>query len=147
MNQGIIIIPTYNEAENIVPLLDCITTLPVKFDILIIDDNSPDHTGNLVKEYVGQHGLDGDSSPVRIYLEQRKGKLGLGTAYLHGFRLAIGMHYEYIFEMDADFSHNPEDLLSLFKACATDGFDMAIGSRYITGVNVVNWPMGRVLMS
>lgn len=141
MNQTkIVIIPTYNEFENIFELLGKIMRLPGEFDVLIIDDNSPDGTADLVKSIQVKF-------PERIHLLERKGKMGLGTAYISGFKYALARDYEYIFEMDADFSHNPRDLLKLYKACAGQDFDMAIGSRYITGVNVVNWPMGRVLMS
>lgn len=139
MSDSLVIIPTYNEKENIERIIRKVFTLSYPFDLLIIDDGSPDGTAdivlNLQKEY---HG--------RLHLAQRTGKLGLGTAYIHGFKWALDRDYEYIFEMDADFSHNPEDLLRLREACLT-GADLAIGSRYVRGVNVVNWPMSRVLMS
>ncbi|TDS17711.1 polyprenol monophosphomannose synthase [Sphingobacterium paludis] len=139
MSDSLVIIPTYNEKENIEKIIRKVFSLAVPFDILIVDDGSPDGTGNIVnalqKDFAG-----------RLYLEERSGKLGLGTAYIHGFKWALGRHYDYIFEMDADFSHNPEDLIRLREACLL-GADMAVGSRYIKGVNVVNWPMSRVLMS
>ncbi len=140
MSNGIIIIPTYNEIENIERLIRNIFSLQRKFHILVVDDNSPDGTGLKVKslqtEFFGS-----------LFLEERKGKLGLGTAYIHGFKWALNRKYEYIFEMDADFSHNPNDLIRLYNACKKNGADMAIGSRYATGVNVINWPMSRVLLS
>jgi dolichol-phosphate mannosyltransferase len=136
----LVIIPTYNELENIRDMILSVMGLEVDFDLLIIDDNSPDGTAEVVKK------LKRDF-PDRLHLIQRSGKLGLGTAYIEGFRYGLMNGFQYIFEMDADFSHNPEDLIRLYKACAEEGFDLAIGSRYITGVNVVNWPMGRVLMS
>jgi dolichol-phosphate mannosyltransferase len=138
--EKLVIIPTYNELENIHDISLAVMALEGKFDLLIIDDNSPDGTAEEVKKLQKQF-------PDRIHLIQREGKLGLGTAYLEGFHYALVNGYQYIFEMDADFSHNPSDLIKLYNACAEEGFDMAIGSRYITGVNVVNWPMGRVLMS
>lgn len=137
---SVVIIPTYNEKENVAAIIEAVIALPRKFDILIIDDNSPDGTATIVKDLQKQH-------PGRLHLIRRPGKLGLGTAYIAGFKWALGRDYEYIFEMDADFSHNPADLLKLHDACALQGADVAIGSRYVTGVNVVNWPMGRVLMS
>lgn len=140
MSDSIVIIPTYNEIENIEALIRRIFSLPHAFDILIIDDNSPDGTAAKVQELRAEYG-------ERLLLLQRKGKLGLGTAYILGFKYAIDRHYGYIFEMDADFSHNPLDLLRLYDACANSGYDLAIGSRYVKGVNVVNWPMSRVLMS
>lgn len=136
----LVIIPTYNELENIQEMILKVMGLEDDFDLLIIDDNSPDGTAEVVKN------LKKDF-PERLHLIQREGKLGLGTAYIEGFRYGLMNGYQYIFEMDADFSHNPQDLIRLYKACAEEGYDMAIGSRYITGVNVVNWPMGRVLMS
>ena len=136
----LVIIPTYNEVENISDILEKIFELQGKFEVLVIDDHSPDGTAEEVKSWQKKH-------PDRVHLIERIGKMGLGTAYITGFKYAISHDYEYIFEMDADFSHNPEDLVKLFKACEEQGFDMAVGSRYITGVNVVNWPMGRVLMS
>lgn len=141
MNQRkLVIIPTYNEIENIADIIHSILTLPGDFEVLVIDDHSPDGTADAVKKIQEEY-------PVRVHLIEREGKMGLGTAYITGFKYAIAHDYEYIFEMDADFSHNPIDLLKLHEACALKGYDMAIGSRYITGVNVVNWPMGRVLMS
>lgn len=139
-SDSLVIIPTYNEKENAAAIIDAVMRLPRQFDVLIIDDNSPDGTAAIVR-------LKQDEYPGRVNLVERQGKLGLGTAYIAGFRWALDRGYEYIFEMDADFSHNPEDLMALYKACAVDGSDMAVGSRYLTGVNVVNWPMGRVLMS
>jgi dolichol-phosphate mannosyltransferase len=136
----LVIIPTFNELENIQDMVLSVMGLEGDFDLLIIDDNSPDGTAEVVKK------LKKDF-PERLHLIQREGKLGLGTAYIEGFRYGLMNGFQYIFEMDADFSHNPKDLIRLYKACAEEGYDMAIGSRYITGVNVVNWPMGRVLMS
>ena len=141
MNPRIVIIPTYNEIENIEAIIGKVMSLEPTFDLLIVDDGSPDGTGQKVKELQTQFGTN------RLHLQERKGKLGLGTAYIHGFKYTLNLGYEYIFEMDADFSHNPDDLVKLYNACADDGADMAIGSRYINGVNVVNWPMSRVLMS
>jgi len=140
MNNRLVIIPTYNEIENIEAIIHAVLHLEPAFDILIVDDGSPDGTANVVKS------LQNDT-PDRIHLLERKGKLGLGTAYIAGFKIAIEKGYEYIFEMDADFSHNPNDLVKLYATCANSGADMAIGSRYIKGLNVVNWPIGRVLMS
>ena len=140
MNTRIVIIPTYNEIENIQAIIEKVLSLEPVFDILIVDDGSPDGTADCVKKLQKSH-------PDRIHLLARKGKLGLGTAYIAGFKYALSKSYEYIFEMDADFSHNPDDLVRLFIACADEGAYMAIGSRYINGVNVVNWPIGRVLMS
>ena len=139
-NSSLVIIPTYNEKENIKLLLEAIFSLPVDFDVLIVDDNSPDGTAAIVQ------GVQ-TTYPDRIHLLERPGKLGLGTAYIAGFRFAIKQGYEYIFEMDADFSHNPKDLVRLYEACAREGHDLAIGSRYVRGVNVVNWPIKRVLVS
>lgn len=138
--EKLVIIPTYNELENIHDISKAVMELDGKFELLIIDDNSPDGTAAEVKKLQKEF-------PDRIHLIQRTGKLGLGTAYIEGFHYALANGYQYVFEMDADFSHNPADLVRLYKACAEGGYDMAIGSRYITGVNVVNWPMGRVLMS
>ena len=140
-NDGVVIIPTYNEIENIRAIIRAVTSLEKPLDVLIIDDGSPDGTADAVKELM-QTELQG-----RLHLIVRKGKLGLGTAYICGFKWAIEHGYDYIFEMDADFSHNPNDLPRLYAACHDEGFDVAVGSRYITGVNVVNWPIGRVLMS
>ncbi|MET3500396.1 dolichol-phosphate mannosyltransferase [Mucilaginibacter sp. SG538B] len=139
MPDSIVIIPTYNEKENIERMIRKVFSLPHDFHILIIDDGSPDGTPQIVKSLQAEY--DG-----RLFMEERAGKQGLGTAYIHGFKWCIARHYDYIFEMDADFSHNPDDLLKLRQACI-DGADAAIGSRYVTGVNVVNWPMSRVLMS
>ncbi len=140
VSDSIVIIPTYNEIENIERILHKVFSLPVDFHVLVVDDGSPDGTAYAVKRL-----LNG-SYAGRLHIEERKGKLGLGTAYIHGFKWALAREYQYIFEMDADFSHNPEDLIRLREA-AMGGADMVIGSRYIQGVNVVNWPMSRVLMS
>lgn len=140
MHQSLVIIPTYNEKENIEKILLKVISLDEYFDILIIEDNSPDGTSLIVKEIQKKY-------PDRIYMIERSGKLGLGTAYITGFKWAIDKKYEYIFEMDADFSHNPDDLIQLYYACSKNGADLAVGSRYKTGVNVVNWPMSRVLLS
>ncbi|MEM7374477.1 MAG: polyprenol monophosphomannose synthase [Bacteroidota bacterium] len=140
MAQELVIVPTYNEKENIEALIEKVMLVLPEAHLLIVEDNSPDGTAELVRNMMAQY-------PDRIFMEERKGKLGLGTAYLHGFQWALDKQYEYIFEMDADFSHNPKALPSLLKACKDEGFDLAIGSRYVNGVNVVNWPMGRVLMS
>lgn len=139
-SDSLVIIPTFNEKENIENIIRAVFRLEKKFDILIVEDNSPDGTAKIVRELMSEF-------PERLFMEERKGKLGLGTAYIHGFKWGLQRSYAYIFEMDADFSHNPDDLSRLYDACAKQGADMAIGSRYITGVNVVNWPMGRVLMS
>jgi len=136
---NIVIVPTYKEKENIELLIKVVSSLPVPFDILVIDDNSPDGTGDIVKNM-------GLSFP-NVHLIKRPGKLGLGTAYITGFKWALEKGYTYIFEMDADFSHDPNDLVRLYKTCTEQGADVAIGSRYISGVNVVNWPLTRVLMS
>lgn len=141
MNDSLVLIPTYNERENIEAIIRKVMSLKQHlFHVLVIDDGSPDGTADIVRE-LQQEFTD------RLFLEVRQGKLGLGTAYIHGFKYAIRNGYEYIFEMDADFSHNPEDLIKLYNACAEERYDLAIGSRYIQGVNVVNWPMNRVLMS
>lgn len=137
---GVVIIPTYNEKENVAAIIEAVFGLPRKFDVLIIDDNSPDGTAAIVKRLQQKYA-------GRLHLLERAGKQGLGTAYIAGFKWALERGYEFVFEMDADFSHNPADLLKLYDACAVEGADLAIGSRYVTGVNVVNWPMGRVLMS
>ncbi len=139
-SDSIVIIPTYNEKENIENIIRAVFGLEKYFHILIVEDNSPDGTANIVKILQKEF-------PERLFMIERKGKLGLGTAYISGFKWAIAHQYDYIFEMDADFSHNPNDLPRLYKACHDNGADVAIGSRYISGVNVVNWPMGRVLMS
>lgn len=141
MNNRIVIIPTFNEIENIEAIIRKVMSLEPAFDVLIVDDGSPDGTAGVVKQLQQEFGTD------RLHLQERQGKLGLGTAYIHGFKYAMNLGYEYIFEMDADFSHNPDDLIKLYNTCAEGGADLAIGSRYIKGVNVVNWPMGRVLMS
>ena len=140
-SDSIIIIPTYNEKENIEKIIRAIFSLEKSFHILVIDDGSPDHTADIVKR------LMRDEFQGRLFIEEREGKLGLGTAYIKGFKWALEHDYEYVFEMDADFSHDPNDLPRLYAACANEGYDLAIGSRYVSGVNVVNWPIGRVLMS
>ena len=139
--ERLVIIPTYNEKENIEAIITAVMELPLEFNVLVIDDGSPDGTADIVKK------LMAGKFKNRLFIVERSGKLGLGTAYICGFKWAIEHKAEYIFEMDADFSHNPQDLLKLYDACANQGADLAIGSRYVTGVNVVNWPMGRVLMS
>ena len=138
-SDSVVIIPTYNEKENIRNIIDAVFKLPHDFDVLVIDDNSPDGTASIVKTMQQEN-------PGRLHLLERKGKLGLGTAYIAGFKWSISAGYDYIIEMDADFSHPPKKLLELRQACE-NGADVAIGSRYISGVNVVNWPMGRVIMS
>lgn len=140
MAESVVIIPTYNERENIQKIIEKVFSLEHPFDILIIEDNSPDGTAAIVKQLQLVY-------PERLHMVERRGKLGLGTAYIAGFKWALAHKYQFIFEMDADFSHNPDDLLLLYKACAEEGADLAIGSRYKSGVNVVNWPMGRVIMS
>ena len=140
ISDSIVIIPTYNERENIENIIRAVFALEKVFHILIIEDGSPDGTASIVKTLQQEF-------PERLFMIERKGKLGLGTAYIAGFKWSLEHNYEYIFEMDADFSHNPADLPRLYKACAEEDADVAIGSRYISGVNVVNWPMGRVLMS
>lgn len=140
MNDGIVIIPTYNEIENIETIVRAVFSLHKPFDILIVDDNSPDHTAEKVIALQTEF-------KDRLHLEKRPKKAGLGTAYVHGFQWALARHYQYVFEMDADFSHNPNDLEPLYNACHFGEADLAIGSRYVTGVNVVNWPLSRVLMS
>ena len=140
-SDSIIIIPTYNEKENIEKIIRAIFSLEKAFNILVIDDGSPDGTAAIVKR------LMADEFAGSLFIIERKGKLGLGTAYITGFKWALEHAYDYIFEMDADFSHDPNDLPRLYSACADEGYDVAIGSRYISGVNVVNWPIGRVLMS
>jgi dolichol-phosphate mannosyltransferase len=139
VSANLVVIPTYNELENIEAMIRKVFSLPIPFDLLIVDDGSPDGTAQVVRRLQQEF-------PERLHLTERTGKLGLGTAYVHGFNWAIERGYAFIFEMDCDFSHNPEDLPRLLKACE-DGADLAIGSRYITGVNVVNWPMSRVLLS
>lgn len=140
MSDSVVVIPTYNEKENIEKMVRKVFSLPKDFHLLIVDDNSPDGTGNIVRELQKEF-------PGNLHILERKGKEGLGTAYLAGFTWALKEGYEYIFEMDCDFSHNPDDLVRLYAACAEGGADMAIGSRYVSGVNVVNWPMSRVLLS
>jgi dolichol-phosphate mannosyltransferase len=139
-NVRLVVIPTYNEKENIEAILRKVFSLPLPFHVLVVDDGSPDGTATIIKSLQKEF-------PESLHLEERSGKLGLGTAYIHGFKYALRNGYDYIFEMDADFSHNPNDLINLYNACALEGNDLAIGSRYINGVNVVNWPMSRVLMS
>jgi dolichol-phosphate mannosyltransferase len=141
MSDSIVIIPTYNEKENIELIIRAIFSLEKFFHILVIDDGSPDGTAEIVQR------LQKEEFGGQLFLEQRNGKQGLGTAYIHGFKWALARSYDFIFEMDADFSHNPNDLPRLYEACSKEGYDVAIGSRYVSGVNVVNWPMGRVLMS
>ncbi len=138
--KSVIIIPTYNERENIERMIRKVFSLPRDFHILVVDDNSPDGTAHIVKRLQEEY-------PETLFLLERSGKQGLGTAYIAGFNWALEHGYDYIFEMDADFSHNPDDLIPLHEACVSGGADLAIGSRYVTGVNVVNWPMSRVLMS
>lgn len=140
MSDALVIIPTYNEIENIGNIIDAVMDLPDGFDVLVIDDASPDGTQDAVRSKMEQY-------PGRVYIETRQGKLGLGTAYIHGFKWALSRRYDYVIEMDADFSHNPNDLPKLYHKCRDNGADVAIGSRYVSGVNVVNWPMQRVLMS
>lgn len=139
-DRRLVIIPTYNEIENIRAIIEAVMGLEIVFDVLVVDDNSPDGTAaevfKLMDEYLG-----------RIHILQREGKQGLGTAYIAGFKWALEQKYDYVLEMDADFSHNPKDLIRLYRACAEEGADVAVGSRYVKGVNVVNWPLGRVLMS
>ena len=137
----IVIIPTYNEKENIEKIKRAVFGLEKSFHILIIDDGSPDGTAQIVKQLMADEFSD------RLFIVERSGKLGLGTAYIAGFKWALEHDYEYVFEMDADFSHDPNDLPRLYEACHDEGFDVSVGSRYVSGVNVVNWPMGRVLMS
>tara|TARA_Y100001933_G_C18941049_1_gene539557 strand:- start:105 stop:836 length:732 start_codon:yes stop_codon:yes gene_type:complete len=138
MSDSLIIIPTYNEKENIENILNKVFSLEKSFHVLIVDDGSPDGTANIVKRLQNTH--------TSLFIEERKGKLGLGTAYIHGFKWALKRDYQFIYEMDADFSHNPDDLPRLYEACNQNG-DLAIGSRYVKGVNIVNWPMSRLLMS
>jgi len=139
MSRALVIIPTYNEIENIEKMLNTVLALPGGYEVLIVDDGSPDGTADVVRKLMDVHG-------GRIHLEERTGKLGLGTAYIHGFKWALAREYAHVFEMDCDFSHNPEDLPRLLEACE-NGADVSIGSRYVQGVNVVNWPMSRVLLS
>ena len=140
MQDAIVIIPTYNEVENIEAIIKAVFNLKKEFHILVVDDNSPDGTAKKVQR-LQEHYQD------KLFLSVRKEKSGLGTAYIHGFYWALEKEYNYIFEMDADFSHNPKDLEKLYEACHVDGADIAIGSRYVKGVNVVNWPLGRIILS
>ena len=140
MSDTLVIIPTYNEKENIKAIIETVFKQKKKFHILVVDDNSPDGTANIVEDLMILH-------PKSLFIEKRKGKNGLGTAYIHGFNWAINRKYDYIIEMDADFSHNPKDLVRLYNACHKEGADVSVGSRYSQGVNVVNWPMKRVLLS
>lgn len=143
MSNAVVIIPTYNEKENISLIIETVFGLPKDFDLLIVDDNSPDGTAEIVKSLQDNY----NQHVKRLHLLQRTGKLGLGTAYIDGFKYAINSGYDFILEMDADFSHDPKDLVSLYLECAEREYDLCVGSRYITGVNVVNWPIGRVLLS
>jgi len=140
VNKNIVLIPTYNERENIEAIIHAVLRQPINLHLLVIDDNSPDGTASIVKKFQ-------DEFSERLFLLEREGKLGLGTAYITGFKWALKNGYDYIFEMDADFSHNPDDLVKLYEACTIEHADLSIGSRYKSGVNVVNWPIGRVLMS
>lgn len=140
MSDALVIIPTYNEKENIKPILEAVFSQQKLFHVLVVDDNSPDKTADIVEELMVNY-------PGQLFLEKRTGKTGLGTAYIHGFKWALAKDYEYIIEMDADFSHNPNDLVRLYDACYKEGADVSVGSRYSQGVNVVNWPMRRVLLS
>ena len=140
MSKNLVIIPTYNEKENIKKIILKVFSLEKKFEILIVDDGSPDGTAKIVKDMQKKFQKN-------LHIQERTGKLGLGTAYIHGFKWGLKNNYDYIFEMDADFSHNPDDLIKLYNACAKDNGDLSIGSRYINGVNIVNWPMSRLLMS
>ncbi|MFW6371345.1 MAG: polyprenol monophosphomannose synthase [Bacteroidota bacterium] len=139
-DKNLVIIPTYNESENIKAIIEAVFSQPTRFEVLIIDDGSPDGTASIVKQMQNEY-------PGKLHIIERQGKLGLGTAYITGFKWALNHEFDYICEMDADFSHDPKDLNRLYKACKEDGADLAIGSRYKSGVNVVNWPIGRVLMS
>ena len=140
MDKKLVIIPTYNEKENIREIISAVFALPGQFHVLVIDDGSPDGTAAIVKELQA-------SAPERLHIIERSGKLGLGTAYLTGFHWALEQGYDYVFEMDADFSHNPQDLLRLYKAVSEEGADVAVGSRYCNGVSVIDWPIGRIIMS
>lgn len=144
MSNALVIIPTYNEKDNITMMLDTVFALPKDFDILVVDDGSPDGTAGIVKTLQEVYNTGGEQ---RLHLMERQGKQGLGTAYIAGFKYGLQNGYEFLLEMDADFSHDPKDLVHLYLECAEFGHDLSIGSRYATGVNVVNWPMGRVLMS
>ncbi len=140
MSDALVIIPTYNELENIEAIIEAVLSQDKDFDILVVDDNSPDGTSSKVKSLQFKY-------KNVLYLEERSEKSGLGTAYIHGFKWALDNHYEYVFEMDADFSHDPKDLIRLYNSCKNGGADFAIGSRYLKGINVVNWPLGRILLS
>tara|TARA_Y100000589_G_scaffold326894_1_gene367594 strand:+ start:82 stop:807 length:726 start_codon:yes stop_codon:yes gene_type:complete len=140
MSDALIIIPTYNEIDNVEDILRVVFDLDKAYDVLIVDDGSPDGTAELVKKLQNEF-------PQQLYIEERSGKLGLGTAYIHGFKWALERDYNYIIEMDADFSHPPDSLIELYNSCVKYGADLSVGSRYVSGVNVVNWPMSRVLMS
>lgn len=144
MSNALVIIPTYNEKENISLIIEAVFALPKDFDLLIVDDGSPDGTAEMVKQLQEKFNT---STETKLHLLQRAGKAGLGTAYIAGFKFGLQKKYEFLLEMDADFSHDPKDLVSLYLSCAEKGNDLSVGSRYATGVNVVNWPMGRVLMS
>ena len=143
MDKKLVIIPTYNEKENIADIIQAVFSLPGDFHVLVIDDGSPDGTADIVKGLMSE----GNTPDIRLHLIERSGKLGLGTAYLTGFKWALENGYDYIFEMDADFSHDPKDLLRLYAACSEGGADLAVGSRYCNGVSVVDWPMSRIVMS
>jgi dolichol-phosphate mannosyltransferase len=143
MNDSLVIIPTYKERENVKAIIEAVFSLQKEFDVLIVDDNSPDGTAEIVEELQQKFNIQ----TTRLHLLKRGGKQGLGTAYIAGFHFALDKGYEYLLEMDADFSHDPKDLIPLYEACAVKNADLSIGSRYATGVNVVNWPMGRVLLS
>jgi len=149
MDKKLVIIPTYNEKENIADIIAAVFALPGEFHVLVIDDGSPDGTADIVKGLMGvpAKGKSSSQEHQRLHIIERSGKLGLGTAYLTGFRWALENGYDYIFEMDADFSHDPKDLLRLYSACAEGGADLAVGSRYCNGVSVVDWPMSRIVMS
>ena len=140
MSDTLVIVPTYNEKENIEAIIKTVFKQKKRFHVLVVDDNSPDGTANIVEDLMTRY-------PKSLFIEKRKGKNGLGTAYIHGFKWAIEKKYDYIIEMDADFSHNPKDLVRLYNACEKDGADVSVGSRYSQGVNVVNWPMKRILLS
>ncbi|MCK5825203.1 MAG: polyprenol monophosphomannose synthase [Ichthyobacteriaceae bacterium] len=144
MNDSLVIIPTYNEKENIALIIEAVFSEEKNFDVLVVDDNSPDGTSDIVTELISKYNSANNN---RLHIEKRLGKNGLGTAYIHGFKWGLAKGYDYFIEMDADFSHNPKDLIRLYNACKVDGNDVSIGSRYIKGVNVVNWPMKRVLLS
>ncbi|MFW5761039.1 MAG: polyprenol monophosphomannose synthase [Cyclobacteriaceae bacterium] len=147
MNNCIVVIPTYNEKENISSIVKAVFELALPLDVLVVDDNSPDGTADIVKNLQLEFKQLPKALGRELHLLQRQEKSGLGTAYIAGFKYALSLNYKYIFEMDADFSHNPDDLIKLYQACENEGYDVAIGSRYVSGVNVVNWPIGRVLMS